>query len=107
MNRRGFLEYILAAAAAPAIVRAGSLMAVRPLIRITEMPYPYNPLINQIKAEILAHCFPNKVLLGQLIDHGIIMSSTHWETKNPGDTIVVRRFLPFSAIAAVPREPQT
>lgn len=35
MNRRGFLASILAAGIAPAVVKAGSLMRVEPIVRVT------------------------------------------------------------------------
>lgn len=76
MDRRGFLRGILAAAAAPAIVRAGSLMRINP----TLVPPP--PLAPLFTCEI-----------GEISGFRFIESRAI--PKNLGDTIRFRRYNPF------------
>jgi len=110
MNRRGFLGSILAAAAAPAIARVGSLMAVRPVsIEITGTMLMQEFFSVSIHEQLIAE---RMRLMREMIAHGILISATEYrpalamESKNPGDTIVFRRWIPYSAIAVEPREPR-
>lgn len=108
MNRRGFLGSILAAAAAPAIVRVGSLM---PVTRIIVQDWP--AAIVTASEVLAAQSGMNMLfrarmeLMRNLIDNGVIASSARWEPKNPGDTIVIRRPLPYGVTVAAPLEPRS
>ncbi len=52
MNRRGFLGSILAAAVAPAIVRADSLMRIVPMETEVLVPYEQHIIINQMRGDL-------------------------------------------------------
>ena len=78
MNRRGFLGSILAAAAAPAIVRADSLMRIRPITE--DVIYEIRPIDSPFIS-----MFDSPTFTGELIysTHGGIytMRNGRWELK--------------------------
>lgn len=108
MNRRGFLGSIFAAGIAPAIVRVGSLMAVRPVaVEVTGVGILAT--IEQIKMQILANATPIELLIGErmrltreLIAYGALTTEDRIVTPNAKDpaTIVYRRWLPYKDVVA-------
>jgi len=93
MNRRGFLGAIIAACAAPAIVRADSLMRIVPRDTTLLLPLEWDGFdwgaINRLKGEILAHALRDTLF-------GCSMYSVTMP-KNVGDTITFRRVSPYRA----------
>lgn len=63
MNRRGFLQAILAAGVAPAIVRASSLMTVKAPIQVATLEETLAFGVASIKAEGTALCYDHAKML--------------------------------------------
>jgi hypothetical protein len=101
MNRRGFLGAILATCAAPAIVRADSLMRIVPrrtyvltLDDVTFTAVGGNGafvdnivMMNELKAEMLRHAIPTLVLAGRPLPL----------PRNDAERLTFRRWLPYQS----------
>lgn len=90
MNRRGFLGAIIATCAAPAIVRADSLMRIVP--RYTTIVFDTETVMAHYRIGVMK-------LMNELLDNGalVISGTPRSLPRNTGDVIKFRRYLPYVA----------
>jgi hypothetical protein len=76
MNRRGFLTGIIAACAAPAIVKAGIIMPIKPALVMANKPVSLD-LIDEIYAGVIRHNTEQHHLMMQdALIHGVAACRT-------------------------------